>query len=1059
MQNIVVNFTSSAEGLQPGIEGLVQLEVADKKVADQAKKTMDAYQNRDKNIASTAKATITQLDQLSTAFKNLDKIVAGGASADALKKLQDQISGTSDDFQKLSVVIDFAKKKLTALKPNSQEWKDLSAQLSTAEKALKGFSDENGKTDSKVKSLRTQLKELKQELAVMEEQGLDNTKQFENMQVAAGKLEDQIGDTARRVRALASDTANIDAVVESVQLMGSGFQFAAGAQALFGSEDEELQKTLVRLNGIMAITTAIQQILQGLQKQSIVVIKAEAIAQGFLNFIKTGSIKATTQQTVATEANTAATVEQTEATVATAVATTGASVAMSVFRAALIATGIGAIVIALVMLAQKISEVASNAKAAAAAKREFDAAMKEGTDYLDAEVTGIENSNKKILASMKERGASNDEMAAQDIKNLQLVQDARGRSLDVLKSTYYDEKTIKNLSAEDYKALGDKILTLESTISQGQADIIDKIADKQRQSYLDSLKSATAYAEGRLSIVKKGSRDELNAQIAAIKVAQTEQLANANLTAGERARLEAEGNRKILTLREDFHISQLLKEKNFMDAQVASQEMGSEQQFKAKLYSLQKQEEIDEASAQKEIEDEAKLTAALQKIRAEYFQNREEMIKAENKRLAENSINAEIAGINSNIAQLQLAGADATNQHLLDAKKDLLDKQAALEVLNVQASIDTEQNKAARIKAIYSKELADKKALEDERKKAEIGEGKDSALSIYDREIAKQNLVLENEKSTERQKIAAQERIFDLTDGRIRAEELANQQLYDSQLESFTEYLARKEELQTAHDQNDQEREKYHQDRLIQIRDFALQTFSSFANVFAGITQQHNQDEIEQIQALYDQKKISETEYQNRMKAVKRKEAEDAKAMAVFQTLIQQGPVVLKGFKEGGFAGIVAAFALFFSMLGAVQGAKVPGFKDGVIDIDGPGTTTSDSIPVFLSRGETVTTAAQTSKHKEVLKAIHEDRYGQYLVQHELPKLYTNMSAQTAPQFIQTITHEAPEPINYERMAKAIAGELANNPQVALHVDERGFHISIKKGAELIDYVNKKLNT
>lgn len=62
-------------------------------------------------------------------------------------------------------------------------------------------------------------------------------------------------------------------------------------------------------------------------------------------------------------------------------------------------------------------------------------------------------------------------------------------------------------------------------------------------------------------------------------------------------------------------------------------------------------------------------------------------------------------------------------------------------------------------------------------------------------------------------------------------------------------------------------------------------------------------------------------------------------------------------------AGIAAAF-------GAAQLAAVNKFAEGVIDLKGPGTTTSDSIPSMLSRGESVMTAEETRGSMNILKGI-----------------------------------------------------------------------------------------
>ena len=63
----------------------------------------------------------------------------------------------------------------------------------------------------------------------------------------------------------------------------------------------------------------------------------------------------------------------------------------------------------------------------------------------------------------------------------------------------------------------------------------------------------------------------------------------------------------------------------------------------------------------------------------------------------------------------------------------------------------------------------------------------------------------------------------------------------------------------------------------------------------------------------------------------------------------------------------------------AVQAAVVlakplPKYKDGVFDLDGPGTSTSDSITARLSKGESVVHAKGTNKFRDILKPIIEDK-------------------------------------------------------------------------------------
>lgn len=70
----------------------------------------------------------------------------------------------------------------------------------------------------------------------------------------------------------------------------------------------------------------------------------------------------------------------------------------------------------------------------------------------------------------------------------------------------------------------------------------------------------------------------------------------------------------------------------------------------------------------------------------------------------------------------------------------------------------------------------------------------------------------------------------------------------------------------------------------------------------------------------------------------------------------------------GPIAGPIIAATLTAGLqllLASARGAL--GFKDGVVELQGPGTETSDSIPAWLSKGESVITAAGTKANKEEL--------------------------------------------------------------------------------------------
>jgi hypothetical protein len=172
-------------------------------------------------------------------------------------------------------------------------------------------------TGAGTQSAKQRLREMQKELIAMAEAGQQGTDAFKRLEQQAGQLKDEIGDVNQRIKNLASDTKRIDAFVGAVQGIAAGFQIAQGAAALFGDENEDLQKAMLKVQGAIALANGVQQVANLLQKES-------AVMMGI----------------------------NTAATKLYAVVVGTATGAMRAFRIALAATGIGAIVVALGLAAE-----------------------------------------------------------------------------------------------------------------------------------------------------------------------------------------------------------------------------------------------------------------------------------------------------------------------------------------------------------------------------------------------------------------------------------------------------------------------------------------------------------------------------------------------------------------------------------------------------------------------------------------------------------------------------------------------------------------------------------
>jgi hypothetical protein len=142
-----------------------------------------------------------------------------------------------------------------------------------------------GGADTVVKNFKTQLKEAKNEAQLMVITFGEFSAEALAAQKKVAELSDKMDDFNDRVKALNPDKfAKVQTVVNGV---ASGFAAAQGAMALFGTESEDLQKQLVKVQGAMALAQGleglgkVQQQFTTLAKDSIQgVIKAFSTLRG-----------------------------------------------------------------------------------------------------------------------------------------------------------------------------------------------------------------------------------------------------------------------------------------------------------------------------------------------------------------------------------------------------------------------------------------------------------------------------------------------------------------------------------------------------------------------------------------------------------------------------------------------------------------------------------------------------------------------------------------------------------------------------------------------------------
>jgi len=284
-------------------------------------------------------------------------------------------------------------------------------------------------TSAGTQSAKQRLREMQKELIAMAEAGQQGTDAFKRLEQQAGQLKDEIADVNQRVKNLASDTKTIDAFVGAVQGIAAGFQIAQGAAALFGDENEDLQKAMLKVQGAMALANGVQQVANLLQKESAVMMGANTLA-----------------------------------TKAYALVVGTATGAMRAFRIALAATGIGAIVVALGFAAEAMGLFSSKTEDATDDQKNLKRSLEDT-------VGTLEYYERKLKAN----GATEEDLAKLRKKRLEGEKAAVEEDLaDVIKINQFASNALKDRE----KTLRNEIDLLNTKIKEEQ-NIIDEAA-KQR---------------------------------------------------------------------------------------------------------------------------------------------------------------------------------------------------------------------------------------------------------------------------------------------------------------------------------------------------------------------------------------------------------------------------------------------------------------------------------------------------------------------------------------------------------------------------------------------------
>lgn len=220
-------------------------------------------------VVDTNKAAIAELE---AEYKRLgveaSKALSAGHKEEAAA-LQTKQAQLREEITLRQTVIDEAGKQADALLREEQ-------QLRKAEEAARN------NANAQI-SLRTQLRNVREQLGQMEEAGLRGTDTFRKLQQEAGRLANAIGDAQTQARIFSHDNAGLQGMIAGLSGVAGAFSTAQGAVALFAGENENLQKIMLKVQAFMSITMGLQQVANALNKDSAFMLVTVAKAKELLS--------------------------------------------------------------------------------------------------------------------------------------------------------------------------------------------------------------------------------------------------------------------------------------------------------------------------------------------------------------------------------------------------------------------------------------------------------------------------------------------------------------------------------------------------------------------------------------------------------------------------------------------------------------------------------------------------------------------------------------------------------------------------------------------------------
>jgi hypothetical protein len=981
---VYIDYEARAASLKAVTDTIIN---ANKQIGDSAeaaaKEGADAYKAMGKSM-SAAFSSQEVSKALNSNIANINK------NRDALTKL----TGESIKFGKAAITLG------GQIKQNAAETLKAKEALANYQKTLQDTNKGTDTTEKRTQSLKGRLRELKEELSALETAGQDGTQAFQKLSIEAGKLQDQIGDTQERVKVLASDTFKFDAAVGAVKGLAAGFAIAQGAAAAFGVDSEDLNKTIARTQGALALLTGLQEIANLVTGQGATKIALQNI------FMK--------EKIVTTTAAAGATTALATAEEGAAVATLATKKSLDLLKIAIAGTGIGLLVLALGAL---YTIYQRNAEAT----KRFEDAQKSANDELAKSKITIKELADKQIELDEQLLVSQGKLTQSAADKNKIEREGTKKSIAEIRPLIVERLKLEKIAEEQ-----------RQQVVNAQKDS-DKLAGIENKNVRKKYDDALRFAKAQLAI-----SDNLTAQLTADinKILQANNKAAATskgIINSEDAKQAAQDAQDAADKARDNAIKQRELNNKLIEDRLKAElnglkvlEIANGESTQNKIDQAKKEAEIETANAKASITNAQLRASTIELIDAQLAEKIEQInldattkaIESEVKLLEAKRIRG-TATIEDEIAIANKTFDIEKNrlQALIDANKatnadlEILTANHDKKVLDIKAKgIQEEYNLRVQgyelLKMLGATTLEDELTLIRARGEAELKANELSNATLAVKEANRLSIIAKTDKQITDAKVVEVNKRIDLENAEAQASLTLGQATYDQrvkliedegqkQINLLDKKLMGEEEYNAAVLKINADttaklnaEQDARVDKAFEVANAVLSSFESINEISKIASEQrinditassdaelaaiNNSDQLERDKIKQREALAKRT--QAKINQEKQKQAIKDKALAIFEVGINTASAIVKTGSQLGYPAAIP-FQIAAGLVGAAQLAAIlatppPKFEKGG-EIGGKRHSQGGTI-VEAEQGEYIVNRKQTSTHRRELNALNQ---------------------------------------------------------------------------------------